>query len=58
MITLISLLIGFIFLSQTVIILFYMCAKKRLNKYLYKKWIIDRYNINKKEKIYEIYDTV
>ena len=45
----IILLLGFIFLFQTIIIILYMFAKKRINKHLYNKWVIERYNLNSRD---------
>jgi hypothetical protein len=46
MIDILALLTGFILISQTMIILVYMCIRKRINNLFYKKWINERNDFN------------
>jgi hypothetical protein len=42
MIDILALVTGFILISQVIIILSYMCIRKKMNKFLYKTWINNR----------------
>ena len=56
MINILALVIGFILISQVIIILTYMCIGKKINKFLYKKWINKRNFIDEDYDGYERYE--
>lgn len=46
MLNILAVLVAFILMCQAFIILFYLCGRKRLNRYLYRKWLIEKYERN------------